>query len=73
MRATASSTAANREKPKAQALRSGLATALHRFVALWGHFAVRDYGQTYIPTVAQFYSGQILPSGALLLRRLARF
>ncbi|MFT5786891.1 MAG: hypothetical protein ACI9KK_002252, partial [Ascidiaceihabitans sp.] len=36
-------------------------------------FAVRDHGQTHIPKVAQFYSGQIRQNGALLLRRLAQF
>ncbi len=73
MRATVSNTAANRENPKTQTPRPGLTTAPHSFVALWGHFAVRHHGQTQIPKVAQFYSGQTQPSGALLLRRLVRF
>ncbi|MBT7446249.1 MAG: hypothetical protein HN797_00615 [Tateyamaria sp.] len=34
-----------------------MTTAPHSFVALWGHSAVRAYGQTYIPK-----------NGALLLR-----
>jgi hypothetical protein len=50
-----------------------LTTVPHSFVALWGRFAVRDHGQTHIPKVAQFYSGQIRQNGALLLRRLAQF
>jgi hypothetical protein len=76
MRATASRTVANRENPEPQTPRSGLTTAPHSFIALWGHSAVRVYGQTYIPKVAQFCSGDwrgfalMLINAILLIGRL---